>query len=111
MNLNSAKALTIAWIITAVVLLLMAFSVRFYKELSQQRAHDAAVADVENFIYQKFPTMDAATRRGHAEILISSTCVEIVENAIACQGGGLTKVSPEVRQYALRAAEAHGIKQ
>lgn len=80
------------------------------REVSQQRAHRAAVADVENFIYQQYPTIDAATRRGHAEILIDSSCVEIVENAIACQGGGLTKLPPEVRQYALRVAEAHGIK-
>lgn len=80
------------------------------REVSQHRANRAAVADVENFIYQQYPTIDAATRRGHAEILIEATtgkCAEIAENAFACPGYGITKIATAVRQYA---AENHKLK-
>lgn len=75
------------------------------REVSQQRAYRAAVADVENFIYQQYPTIDAATRRGHAEILIEATtgkCVEITDNAFSCPNYGITKIAPKARQYAAK---------
>lgn len=112
MNLNSTKALFIAGTITAVVFLLTDLSVRLYVEILDLRAHRAAVADVENFIYQKYPLIDAATRRGHAEILIDSSCVDvgIVENTMACPNGITRQPPQDVRKYALRVAEAHKLK-
>lgn len=80
--------------------------------LEKVEAERDAVAEVERFIYQRYPSIEAATRRGHAEILIDSTyidCVDITENAIACPGYGITKLAPEVRVYAQQVADSHGL--
>lgn len=71
-------------------------------ELEKMRGERTAVADVESFIYQRYPALDSATRRGHAEILVDSTCGEIAEGAVACFGGGMTNPPQEVRAYARR---------
>lgn len=83
-------------------------------ELERMRGERAAVADIENFIYERYPMINAATRRGHAEILVDSShvdsdCAEIADNTLACPGYGITRIAPVVRQYALRVIDRHGI--
>lgn len=82
-------------------------------ELERMRGVRAAVADIESFIYDRYPMIDAATRRGHAEILVDSSrvdsdCAEIADNTLACHGYGITKIAPVVRQYALRVVNSYG---
>lgn len=100
----------VAFVVVAVSVTLLA---RAYfesaDELTRARKERAAVADVERFILQKYPNLDAATRRGHAEILIEASCGEIVYNAVACLDGTMANPPPEVRMYAQRAVEIHGL--
>lgn len=69
-------------------------------ELAGYKRERAAVIDVERFIAHAYPRLDAATRRGHAEILVSASCGEIVYNAVACLDGTVANPPPDARLYA-----------
>lgn len=78
-------------------------------ELIRTQREREAVIDVERFIARAYPQLSAATRRGHAEILIDASCGEIVYNAVACLDGRIADPPPEVRMYAQQVVERHGL--